>query len=247
MCITPCHHPLYFLCSPFKPTRLSLAWEENPGLWKHVGPSARLWRQLLIIKAVLDGVSSPPPSNPNQLHLPPHWLHICLQSLGSNPPSKRGPESHSKGHGSTPPAWFTIHQGDPSVCRRKLLSTGYRPLRSRTWPSFLSQLSSITRPWGGSSPQSPSTGLVVTQTTTRQREHTQTRVLQLSRVIGEHFQSTINLTHHQAALGCHGSGSPGAPGWPAQCEFLLTKNNFKVRPNYGMGHTFHLKKYSLIV
>lgn len=75
----------------------------------------------------------------------------------------------------------------------------------------------------------------------------QTRVLQLSRVIGEHFQSTINLTHHQAALGCHGSGSPGAPGWPAQCEFLLTKNNFKVHPNYGMGHTFHLKKYSLIV
>lgn len=152
MWITPCHHPLYLLCSPFNPTRLSLAWEENPGLWKHVGPSAGLWRQLLIIRPVLDSVSSPPSSNPNQLHLPPYWLHICLQSLGSNPPSKRGPKSHCKGRGSMPPAWFTVHQGDPFVCRRKLVSTDCRPLRSRTWPSFLSQLSSVTRPWGGSSP-----------------------------------------------------------------------------------------------
>lgn len=158
MWITPCHHPLYVLCSPFKPTRLSLAWEENPGLWKHVGPSAGLWRlirvtnQLISNSEVTDYQSCPRrcvfPSilKPQSIAFASILTPYLPPVTGLQSTLQEGPESHCKGRGSMPPAWFTIHQGDPFVCRRKLVSTDCRPLRSRTWPSFLSQLSSVTDP-----------------------------------------------------------------------------------------------------
>lgn len=76
--------------------------------------------------------------------------------------------------------------------------------------------------------------------------HTDTQ-LQLSCVTGEHLPIHYQQLATRLPLAVTAQGAPGILGCPAQCEFLLTKNNFKVHPNYGMGHTFHLKKYSLIV